>query len=535
MSWTNGLTVETSPHLFRTKTAVLRLLEQAKAEKPSIDVISKPSQPVVSRKSRFKFPDPKKDFYVYLKVSSGNGKLCLPICYENQEDSEYFCGGLSYILQVQSVKRFSLDGKQLTKNEQIEDFYCCCPLSAHKNGSTKKNRGFWFRFFGQGATFRVTLALKVDMLFLKHLVGRKHLSDTFHEGDGIIFSEEVEISTRVKSQSAFAVERNGIINSAKVFPSLYLNQEYKSMVAKFKELRQKLNFSELEKYFKRTLEEIKDNDLRVVLFLEQSQEACRKKLYDKSKQLLKQAVDATAKCKNKTLLIGRAYLYLSYVHQKDGCLGNAEECSAIARKKLQALEACEDVGDLCFQEGLILTNFAQKMPKFALKLVNEAMRKFEQAAALFSSGLSVDSVLDKQCCAYIRLASLLLQQKPTALTTHEPLTQDNAALADKHLEWVAGHLSELSEKTKFHFHVCLTELLYNKQQFAKAKESLDTAFQIATRCQFEEQAMWKEMPGRCSQKNYLQKAMTDKETAQVPAEAFDVDDIPTGYLGDTSS
>lgn len=537
MSWSDNLAFEDPPFLFRTRSAVLKLLEQAKAEKPSISVISIPSEPVVSRKSRSKFPDPKKDCYVKLKVSNCSGKLCLPICYENREDNDqHFPGDLRYILQVLSVKRFSLDARKLLTSERIEDFYCYCPLSAHKKGSAKKCLGFWFRFSGQDAIFRITVALKIDPFLVKNLLRRRLFSGSYNEDDGIVVRKEVEISTHGKSsKNTAALERNEIINAAKIFPSLYLNQEYKSLVSKFKDLRQKLNYNELDKYLQQTLERLSDNDLKVVLFLEQSQEACRKKLYEKSKQLLKQAVDTTAKCKNKTLLMGRAYLYLSYIHQKDGYLGNAEECLAIARKKLQAMEACEDFGDLCFQEGLILTNFAQKMPKFALKLITEAMHKFEEAAALFSNGLTVDNILDKQCCAYIRLASLLLQHKPAAITTEGCTAQHNTALANKHLECVAGHLSELSERTKFHYHVCHAELLYEKQQFVKAKESLNAAFEIAKSCQFEEQAMWKEMPGKTCEKSDLQEAFSNGETTEKAPEDIDVDDLPSGYLGDVSS
>lgn len=541
MSWDDAIIFDGPPLLFRTRSAVVKLLERVKGEEPSIYVVSKPSEPVVSRKSRFKFPDPKKDCSVNLKVSSHNGELCLPVCYENQEDSDHhICGGLRYILQVLSVKRLTLDGKHFIANECQEDFYCCSPLSAHKKGSAKKSLGFWFRFLGKDATFRVTVALKLDVVSVKNLIGRRHLSDSLFSDDGIVSSEEFEISTRVKSsQSTAAAERDEVINAAKIFPSLYLNKEYKSIVTTFKDLRHELNFKELDKFFVQTLEGLSDNDLKVVLFLEQSQEACRKRLYEKSKQLLKQAVDAAAKCKNKTLLMGRAYLYLSYVHEKDGYLGNAEECLAIARKKLQALEACEDIGDLCFQEGLILTNFAQKMPKFALKLIGEAIHKFEQAAALFSNGLTVDNALDKLCSSYIRLASLLLKQKPPILSTDGSCVQPtcNIALANKHLEWVAGHLAELSERTKFNFHVCHTELLYEKREYEKARESLGTAFQIANACQFEEQAMWKELPGGSScNESYLQQTSDYEQPADGEGmEVFAVEDVPLGYLGDMSS
>ena len=541
MSWDDAIIFDGPPLLFRTRSAVVKLLERVKGEEPSIYVVSKPSEPVVSRKSRFKFPDPKKDCSVNLKVSSHNGELCLPVCYENQEDSDHhICGGLRYILQVLSVKRLTLDGKHFIANECQEDFYCCSPLSAHKKGSAKKSLGFWFRFLGKDATFRVTVALKLDVVSVRNLIGRRHLSDSLFSDNGIVSSEEFEISTRVKSsQSTAAAERDEVINAAKIFPSLYLNKEYKSIVTTFKDLRHELNFKELDKFFVQTLEGLSDNDLKVVLFLEQSQEACRKRLYEKSKQLLKQAVDAAAKCKNKTLLMGRAYLYLSYVHEKDGYLGNAEECLAIARKKLQALEACEDIGDLCFQEGLILTNFAQKMPKFALKLIGEAIHKFEQAAALFSNGLTVDNALDKLCSSYIRLASLLLKQKPPILSTDGSCVQPtcNIALANKHLEWVAGHLTELSERTKFNFHVCHTELLYEKREYEKARESLGTAFQIANACQFEEQAMWKELPASSScNESYLQQTSDYEQPADGEGmEVFAVEDVPLGYLGDISS
>ena len=535
MSWKDSFTDDPAS-LFRTKSAVKKLLEQAKAETPGIHIISRPSRPVSARKSRFKFPDPKKDCYLTLKVSSRNGKLCLPVCYENHEDKDqHVCDGLKYVLHVPSIKRFSLEGKQLTTNDQAEDYYCYSTLSAHKKGLAKNCLGFWFRFFEQGVIFRITIALKIDLLFVKTFVGKGYLSDftdSFYEDGGIFAREEVEISTHVKSPSRSAAsDRNSVIDTAKIFPSLYLNQEYQSMVSKFKDLRQKLHFNELDNFFVQMLEKMSDNDLKVVLFLEQSQEACRKKLYETSKQLLKQAVDSAAKCKNKTLLMGRAYLYLSYVHQKDGYLGNAEECLAIARKKLQALEACEDVGDLCFQEGLILTNFAQKMPKFAFKLITEAIHKFEQAALIFTNGLTVDNVLDKQCCSYIRLASLLLQQKATSLNT----VQYNTALASKHLEWVAGHLPELSERTKFQFHVCHTELLYKKQQFGKAKESLDAAFQIAKSCQFEEQIIFDQIPEKTEENNYFRDRISDGEAADEKAEDFFVDDVQSGYLGDISS
>lgn len=541
MSWDDAIIFDGPPLLFRTRSAVVKLLERVKGEEPSIYVVSKPSEPVVSRKSRFKFPDPTKDCSVNLKVSSHNGELCLPVCYESQEDSDHhICGGLRYILQVLSVKRLTLDGKHFIANECQEDFYCCSPLSAHKKGSAKKSLGFWFRFLGKDATFRVTVALKLDVVSVKNLIGRRHLSDSLFSDDGIVSSEEFEISTRVKSsQSTAAAERDEVINAAKIFPSLYLNKEYKSIVTRFKDLRHELNFKELDKFFVQTLEGLSDNDLKVVLFLEQSQEACRKRLYEKSKQLLKQAVDAAAKCKNKTLLMGRAYLYLSYVHEKDGYLGNAEECLAIARKKLQALEACEDIGDLCFQEGLILTNFAQKMPKFALKLIGEAIHKFEQAAALFSNGLTVDNALDKLCSSYIRLASLLLKQKPPILGTDGSYVQPtcNIALANKHLEWVTGHLAELSERTKFNFHVCHTELLYEKREYEKARESLGTAFQIANACQFEEQAMWKELPASSScNESYLQQTASYEQPADGKGmDVFAVEDVPLGYLGDISS
>lgn len=533
MSRNNSFTCDDSPHVFRTRSAVLKLLEQVRAEKPSLRVISKPSEPVVNRNSKLKFPDPKKDCFVSLKVSSQNGKLCLPINYETLDESDQKCyGGLRYILQVLSVNKLVLNGKQPRSNECQEDFCRFSPLSTHKKGSAKNCLGFWFRFFGKDAKIRITVALKIDFVFARKLIGKRLLTDPLFQDDGMVSSLEFDISTCMRSSLKIASEKNGLINAAKIFPSLYLNQEYKRIVTKFKDLRQKLNFKELDKFFAQTLERLSDNDLRVVLFLEQSQEACRKKLYEKSKQLLKQAVDSTAKCKNKTLLIGRAYLYLSYVHEKDGYLGNAEECLTIARKKLQTLEVCEDTGDLCFQEGLILTSFAQKMPKFALKLISEAMFKFEQAAAIFTNCLTVDSSLDKLCCSYIRLASLLLKQ-----TAEGSCSQHKIDVSNKHLEWVAGRLDELSEQTKFHFYVCNTELLYQKRQFEEAQKSLDVAYQIAKACQFEEQTLWEELPGsNCCSDHYFQEASSNKEPADdLVVENFVVDDVSPGYLADMSS
>lgn len=529
MSKGNGSSTECQSYLSQSKIAVFEKLKQLKVAKPSIDLTSKPSKPIASRRSRFKFPDPKKDFNLNVKVISDDGKHCLPVFYENQEEiiDQY----LRFILHVESVKRLSFDGKELIKNKDEEEFYCYSPFSEHKKGLRRKCPGFWFRFFGQEAIFRITVALKIDVAFVQKLLGRKRILDSLGVANGIVASEQVEISTFV--QNSPKTQRNDFINSSKIFPALYFNQEYKSIFSKFKDLRNKLNSCELEKYFTQTLASLQDNDLRVVLFLEQSQEACRKNHFEKSKLLLKKAVDVAAKCKNKTLLMGRAYLYLSYVHQKDGCLGIAEECLAIARKKLQALEACEDVGDLCFQEGLILTSFAQKMPKFALQLTKEAILKFEHAAVLFANCLAMDNVLDKQCCTFIRLASLLLQQMSGSVDSCETSTQ-NKLQAEKHLEWVKGHLPELSEKTKFHFYVCQTELHYKKLQFAKAKESLDSAFQIAESSQLEEQAVWTQMPVRTTEESRMQKEIVRK-ISDISVEHWFEDNIPLGYQGDEST
>lgn len=527
MSYGNDSSTECQSYLCRSKIAVLEKLKQLKVAKPSIDVTPQPSEPIASRRSRFKFPDPKKDCYLDIKVRSDDGKHCLPVFYENQEEiiDQYF------VLYVESVKRFSFDGKELIKNKDEGECYCYSPFSEHEKGLKKKHPGFWFRFFGQEAIFRITVALKIDVAFVGKLLGRKRILDSLGLANGIVASEQVEISTFV--QNSPKSESNDFINSSKIFPALYFNQEYKSIFSKFKDLRKKLNFCELEKYFTQTLSSLQENDLRVVLFLEQSQEACRKNHFEKSKLLLKNAVDLAAKCKNKTLLMGRAYLYLSYVHQKDGCLGIAEECLAIARKKLQALEACEDLGDLCFQEGLVLSSFAQKMPKFAFQLIKEAILKFEHAAVLFANCLAMDNVLEKQCCTFIRLASLLLQQMSGSVDSCGTSTQ-NELQAERHLEWVKGRLPELSEKTKFLFHVCQTELHYKKQQFAKAKESLDSALQIEESSQLEEQAVWRQMPVKTTEKSHVQKEIVRK-ISEISVEECFKDNIHLGYQGDESS
>ena len=533
----SGTSLDDSSPLFRTRSAVAKLLERLKSEKPVINVVSN-SLEVARAATRLKFPDPKKDCCMHLKLSGYDGKLSWPICYENQEDDE-LCSyaGLRYILQVKSVKRFSLNGNPLPSDKPVENFYCCLPFSSHRKGASKKNLGYWFRFLGKDAIFRVTIALKLDIKNVRRLARRSCLSETICKSSGIISKVEIEILSRSKaSRQGVISEKGDIINVAKISPSLYFNKEYKSMLVTFKALREKLNFEDLEKFCAQSLEKLDDNDLRVVVLLEQSKEACRKKHYEKSKALLREAVDHARKCKNKTLLMGRAYVYLSYVHQNDGYLGNADECLAIARKKLLAMEACEDIGDLFFQEGLILLNFVQKMPKFADDLTTEAMHKFEQAAVQFENGLKVDDVLDKICSSYIRLASLILQKK-ASVCNRDCSVEYNIATANTHLEWVKEHLEDLSEKTKFHFYVCVTELLYEKQHFEKAKESLDVAFKIAKSCEFEEQIIWKGLPGNSiNGDSHMTQELREREQADWVVEDFAKNgDVLLGYLADVSS
>lgn len=530
MAWEENDNGDSARCVPRTKSSLSKLLEVVKAERLVINSVSRTLQPIRNGKNRRKFPDSKRDVRVEFTVTSQSGKVSLPICYEEYagEDETPL---VRYTLGVLSIQRYSSEGK-LLPGELGDSSYRCCPLLEHKTGSRKKVYGFWFRCF-VCATFQVTIAIK--------LCGLKYLAFNAGKIDTLIGCNDCSVNTKV-FEIANCPRANGkskIVREcqlvAKIFPALYTNDDYKTFVSTVKDLRS----SELEIFLSQSMDKDLDPDLKVVVLLEKSLEACRKGAIEKAKQTVKSAVDLIGKCTNKVLLTGRAYLYLAQIHLKDGCLGNAEDCLGIARKKLQNIESCEDVGDLWYQEGELLMAFIKKVPRFAAQLIPEARNKFQQAALYYEEGVSTGGVVDKLCCSHLQLASLACQEKSCAKSSS--MTYDAITCMQGHIKLVQAHLGVLSQRTQFEYLLCYSKLLLEMNLLEQARESLKAALQITETSTFTEGVVLDSMVVeqmydqlyRCSSPHM------DGHVSQIvemtSATTEDDDRMSLGYLGDIST
>ena len=453
----------------KTKSSLKKLLEVVKSERLAINSACRTSRPVKNGKNARKFPDSKRDFPVEFTVTSQNGKVSLPICYD-QFAGEDETPTLRYALAITSVQRYSNPENKMLHEEAERLSYCCCPLLKHRSRSKRNRYGFWFRLFGRKVTFRITVAVK--------LCGVQRL--TRFDGSlvdlpaGLRNDGEVVCSRVFEFVNSPRKIRNGRTltehkPAAKITPSLYVDEDYEVFMNSFKSV----GLEEVETFLSKSVKEGCNKDLQVVAQLEQSREACRRGQLEKAKQTVRDAVDLVSKCSSKVLLTGRAYLYLAGIHFKDGCLGNVEECLHLARKKLENIESCEDVGDLCFQEGQMLVMFLKRVPRLKAQLVPKARDKFQEAAVHYSGGLSSGCTLEKLCSTHIQLALLAQEEKETDSRTS--LLEE----AQEHVKFVGGHIANLSHQVKFDYFICYSKLLLEMNLPEKAREKFVTALQIA--------------------------------------------------------
>lgn len=466
----NGILSDSVPTNY-SKGAIKRLLARVQKEKAEIRIISKPTSHVRNGRNRHKFPDPKKDCCIKLAVNCQSSKLSLPVSYFDYEnDDHHFTGGLSYVVQVTAVRRFTCEGQEVSDDSPPTAMYCCCPLSEHKAGTKTKSLGFWFRFFGQPAKFLVTISLKLHGM-KKLLRGTKeHRSLSFCGEDDLVCSVDVDISNTdfPHIASKKIVKSKSKAKPIKQQPLLYACEEYRETMRKVLELRHNQHHSELDSYLSSVLDSVtvSDCDIKVAVVLEQSLEMFRKGVFSRAKLRIKDAVDASPKCKNKALLIGRSYLYLSQIHEADGNLGSAEECLEIARKKLEGLQSCEDVGDLCFQEGTVLMAFAKRMSKFAWKLQGEAVAKFKEALLHYKDGVTATTnVTEKLCSTHARLAVLAFLSMPNT----------DISVTENALVVIEQNIDRVSVQTKYLYFLCKAEDYCQHDLFEEAVRCLDQA------------------------------------------------------------
>ena len=469
----NGISSDSVPTNY-SKGAIKRLLDRVRKEKAEIRILSKPTSHVRNGKSRHKFPDPKKDCCIKLAVNCQSSKLSLPVSYFDYEnDDHHLTGGLSYVVQVTAVRRFTCEGQEVSDDSPPNTLYCCCPLSEHKAGAKTKSLGFWFRFFGQPAKFLVTISLKLHGIKTVLRGTKDHSSLSFCGDNCLVYSVDVDISNidcpHVASRSIITSKSK--LKLIRQQPLLYACEGYKEAMRKVLELRHNQRYSELGNYLSSVLDSVSDCDIRVAAVLEQSLEMCRKGVFSKAKLRIKDAVDSSPKCKNKLLLIGRSYLYLSQVHEADGNLGSAEECLEIARKKLEGFQSCEDVGDLCFQEGVVLIAFAKRMSKFAWKLQQEAVAKFKEALLHYKDGVTATSMTEKLCRTHARLAILALFSMPNT----DISATGSASVIENALVVLKQNIDKLSVRTKYLYFLCQAENYCQQDMFEEASKYLEEA------------------------------------------------------------
>ena len=453
------------------KGAVRRLFERICHEKPEIRIVSRPTTHVPNGKNRLKFPDPKKDCCIKVAVNCQSSKLSLPVSYFDDENEEYpFTLGLRYVVQVTSVLRFTKEDREQESDEPLNRLFCHCPLNQHKTATKDKSLGFWFRFFGKPAKFVVTLSLKLLGVskLTKLLRNTRELRSLALKDDGfLVCSVDVDISNTGFQQNTRKIKnklKSKDEKSGNQVPHLYSDNSYQEIMKNIIELRNTQQFSELQCYLASVLSSTKDCDVRTAVILEQSIEIARRGILNKAKLRIKDAVDFASKCKNKALLLGRSYVYLSHIHEEDGNLGSAEECLEIARKNIEKFQPCEDTGDLCFQEGIVLMKFAKRMPKFGWKLQDKAILKFNEALLHYQQGITATNMTEKQLNSHAWLAVLGFQ-----------CITDYASVVEKAVSVLSQNFDKLSLTTKYLYYLCKAENHCRHSRFNEAMKWLDEA------------------------------------------------------------
>ncbi|KAK3728918.1 hypothetical protein QZH41_005428 [Actinostola sp. cb2023] len=303
--------------------------------------------------------------------------------------------------------------------------------------------------------------------------------------NGVVCSVQFDVSTKPHDASGSEKKSKSVLLSkvTKTTSSsshLYSNEKYKKFVKSVQELKFEAKYGDLEKLLSNASARYHaDHDLKVVVLLEQGLVACRKRFCDYAKELFKNAVDLVGRCQNKALLTGRIYVYLSEVHFNEGFIGNAGDSLSVARKYLENFDLCEDLGDLCFCEGLILMVYAKRTQVFLKSLIPEAREKFLEAARNFSKGVSVSHMGDKLNCTYIKLASLELQPMPDKQSKELVVTPEQVSRAKSYLEKVQESLDSLSQQTKLYYNLCSAELCLVANEKDNAKQMFNKALELA--------------------------------------------------------
>jgi hypothetical protein len=410
--------------------------------------------------------------------------------------------------------------------------------------------GFWFRLLSEETRFHFTIGLKlegIDLLSKEYYKNDTYLWKLNREG-GIVCSVDFDICTTARQHEASGSttdkkSKNTILqrnHSGKTIVSqLYSNEKYKKLIQSVQELKLEAKHNELEQLLSHASARYQaDYDLKVVVLLEQGLVACRKRFCDYAKELFKNAVDLVNRCQNKSLLTGRIYVYLSEVHFNEGCIGNAGESLAVARKYLESFDLCEDLGDLCFCEGVILMVHAKRTQSFLKNLIPEAREKFLDAIKNYSVGESVCNMSDKLNCTYVKLASLELQPMPYDDSKELIVAPEQVSKAQSYLQTVQGHFESLSQQTKLYYYLCSAELCLELKKVKDANENYKQASSLAEGIGLQNYVhvdIALEEVRRC-----LENDLVIVETPQVPEQQQSdetlngrIDNLD-GYLGDES-
>ena len=144
-------------------------------------------------------------------------------------------------------------------------------------------------------------------------------------------------------------------------------------------------FSEMFDKFSKNLKSDIASDIETKLLL-----LCEKSLYSsikgdfpEAKRILQSVVDnVVPKSQNKNFLLNRAYLYLATTHIIEGNYGTAEECLNVLQKDRKNGIPYEDLLTFYMLFGIVLMNFARKLPKMSKALLRESYTWLEKALAL---------------------------------------------------------------------------------------------------------------------------------------------------------
>ena len=391
---------------------------------PKLNVLSKPEEDVINGKNRHRFPDPSHDKCILLGIFDHEETLIklhyidnTGIVMDEIVEKEIMNNphGIHYFLKLEQVQRDTPTGSSEIETNFISKNIICAKLNDHTVSDTsvpKEVAGFWIRLFGQRSVFTMNFTLWSAEVNESNnayfpFKGSGVSSEGFYNLEKL---DEIHVQFRNKERKGQKQNRGNRKQSPSI-ESHFDRKELTNIIKKVRYLRDNGKVEEFNAKCSEILKSAKKNggiDEELTMVLEESMCLCYQGNPSEGKRLLQKAVHMSSKSSNSNAIKNRAYLFLSFIHLNDGSFGTAQECLGMVGKEMDHLLSIEDRVLRSTINGIIMTNFGQKLSEMSQNLWHEATENFENALdlAMMHKGGTIND--DSICMIHLWMTKLYL-------------------------------------------------------------------------------------------------------------------------------